>query len=101
MRAAQIQADQMAASHTLTHHVPKSRYPRLQDRLHAVGYHWRATAENVGSGYPNAAAVVTAWMNSPGHSANMVSHRFTQAGAGVATDSNGVRYWVLVFGTPL
>ena len=100
MRAAQLHADQMAASQTLSHTLLRAPYPRLQDRMNAAGYHWRGMTENLAQGYPSTASVMTAWMNSPGHRANLVSTRLTETGVGVATGKDGHRYWVQVFATP-
>ncbi|MGB7981807.1 MAG: CAP domain-containing protein [Candidatus Nanopelagicales bacterium] len=52
------------------------------DRMRAVGYEWRAAGENIAAGQPTAQAVVTAWLNSPGHCANIMSDRFTEIGVG-------------------
>ena len=100
MRAAQLQADQMAALNTMAHDLPRARYPTLDSRLEAVGYRMQASGENVAEGYPSAAAVLAGWMTSPGHRANIVSTAFTQMGAGMATASNGRRFHAQVFGTP-
>lgn len=100
MRAAQIQADQMASALTMAHDLPRARYPSMDDRFEAVGYNYRASGENVAAGYPSAAAVVAGWMTSPGHRANITSGNFTEMGAGVATGKNGRRYWAQAFGTP-
>jgi uncharacterized protein YkwD len=100
MHAAQLQADQMAASLTMAHDLPRARYKTMDDRLEAVGYHYRAAGENVAEGHPSAAAVVAGWMTSPGHRANIVSRNYYEMGAAVATGKNGRRFWVQVFGTP-
>ena len=100
MRAAQIQADQMAAALTMSHDLPRARYPGIEDRFKAVGYDYAASGENVAAGYPSAAAVVAGWMTSPGHRANITSTNYAEMGAGVATGKNGRRYWAEVFGAP-
>lgn len=100
MRAAQLQADQMAATLTMAHDLPHARYPSMDDRIAVVGYSYRAAGENVAEGYPSASAVVAGWMTSPGHRANIVSPHFTEMGAGVATGKNGRRFWAQVFGAP-
>ena len=41
-----------------------------------------AVAENIAYGYRSASAVVRAWMNSPGHRANVLSSRWTHVGCG-------------------
>jgi uncharacterized protein YkwD len=98
MHAAQIQADQMAAALTLSHELPRARYPTIDDRFAAVGYNYFASGENVAAGYPSAAAVVAGWIISPGHRANITSTNYNEMGAGVATSKNGRRYWAEVFG---
>ena len=100
MRAAQLQADQMAATLTMAHELPRARYPTMEDRLRAVGYTYAASGENVAEGYPTASAVVAGWMTSPGHRANITSGNFTEMGAGVATGKNGRRFWAQVFASP-
>lgn len=100
MRAAQLQAVQMAALNTMAHDLPHAAYPSLDSRLAAVGYRMRASGENVAEGYPSATAVLAGWMTSPAHRANIVSTHFTQMGAGVATASNGHRFHAQVFGSP-
>ena len=100
MRAAQLQAEQMAATLTMAHDVPRARYRTMKDRLGTVGYRFRAAGENVAEGHTSAAAVVAGCMTSPAHRANIVSAHYTEMGAGVATGKNGHRFWAQVFGTP-
>jgi Uncharacterized protein with SCP/PR1 domains len=100
MRAAQLQANQMAAALRMAHELPEARYSTMDDRLTAVGYHYRAAGENVAEGQPDAAFVVAGWMKSPGHRANIVSANYAEMGAAVAMGKNGRRFWVQVFGTP-
>jgi uncharacterized protein YkwD len=100
MRAAQIQADQMASAHRLDHDLPGAAYPTLSSRLDAVSYTMGAAGENIGEGYRNPAEAVSGWMSSAGHRANILSTRYTQTGTGVATASNGTVYWAQVFGRP-
>lgn len=65
-------------------------------RLTRAGFTWRAWSENVAAGQRTAHDVVTAWMNSAGHRANMLSSSFTTIGVGVATGADGSRYWTMV-----
>lgn len=67
-------------------------------RLDRAGYAWRAYGENVAWNQQSPAAVMDAWMNSPGHRANILNCSFTEIGVGVAR-SNGP-YWTQDFGTP-
>lgn len=54
--------------------------------------------ENIAYGYPTAPTVMEAWMNSPGHRANILRPQFTHVGMGVKRDASGRRYWVQNFG---
>jgi uncharacterized protein YkwD len=98
--AARIQADQVVAAGRLEHVVPDARYPTLENRLDAAGYRWRAAGENLAFGQPDAAAVVTTWMQSPGHRANILHTTFTEIGVAHLIDANGRPYYVQVFGRP-
>jgi uncharacterized protein YkwD len=100
MRAAQLHAEQMASLGQMAHVLPGARYPEPQDRLAAVGYRWQAYAENVAYGQSSPAAVVTAWMGSPGHRANILNPGLTELGTAVATGSDRRPYYVQVFGNP-
>ena len=42
-----------------------------------------------------------AWMNSPGHRANILSKNYTQIGVGAAKKSNGTLYWTQEFLKPI
>ena len=59
-----------------------------------------STGENIAAGQSSASDVVTAWMNSSGHRANILNSGFTQLGVGYAQDSTGTygHYWVQMFG---
>jgi len=100
MRAAQLQANQMAALNRMAHELPGASYPTMDSRLAAVGYRRSYAGENVAEGYPNAAAVVAGWMTSPGHRENIVSTDYTEMGAGVAPAQNGRLFYVQVFARP-
>lgn len=53
---------------------------------------YRTAGENIAIGYSTPASVVDAWMNSPGHRANILSRDFSAIGVGY--DQNG---WVQLF----
>jgi uncharacterized protein YkwD len=48
-----------------------------------ISYNWRALGENVGYG-GSIAQIHTAYLNSPGHKANILDRRWTHMGTGVA-----------------
>jgi uncharacterized protein YkwD len=100
VRAAQIQATQMASLRKMAHDLPGAEYPSMSSRLAAVGYKMAASGENVADGHPTPTAVVAGWMTSQAHRDNMLSTRFTEMGAAVAMADNGRPYWVQVFGRP-
>jgi uncharacterized protein YkwD len=56
-----------------------------------------ARAENIAYGQPDAAAVMTAWMTSPGHRANILDCSLTRLGVGVAEGVGGP-WWTQLFG---
>jgi uncharacterized protein YkwD len=67
------------------------------DRLQTCGYPYGA-GENIAEGFPDAQSVVNAWLNSPGHKANIENSSYVVTGVGVAEGSNGEIYWVQDFG---
>ena len=58
-----------------------------------------AAGENIAAGYGTPEEVMTGWMNSDGHRANILNSSFGQVGIGYYTDPNGVygTYWVQMF----
>jgi uncharacterized protein YkwD len=54
--------------------------------------------ENIAYGYPTVRAVMSGWMHSEGHRANLLRPEFTHVGLGIKKDSEGRRYWVQDFG---
>ncbi|MGR6914997.1 CAP domain-containing protein [[Actinomadura] parvosata] len=51
-------------------------------RIKATGFAFRRAAENIAQGQPTAAAVVKAWLHSPGHRANLLNCAYTHIGVG-------------------
>jgi uncharacterized protein YkwD len=76
--------------------------PEVTDRLDAAGYdNWTSSfawGENIAYGFTSAAAVMSAWMGSPGHRANILSTSFTEFGVSVQAAANGQLYFTQVFG---
>ena len=101
MRAAQLQADQMARARQMAHVLPNAKYPRPVDRIAAAEYRWYTVGENVAFGQASASKVLDSWMQSRGHRANILNSNFTEMGAGYAVDRTGCPYYVQVFGRPL
>jgi len=68
----------------------------LSDRVNAAGVQWNSIGENIAYGQSNAAAVHEAWMNSPGHRANILTAGFGRIGIGYFL-CQGRPYWVQNF----
>ena len=100
-QAAQGHADEMdAVGRYLGHDSVDGRDPG--DRIDETDYLWRAYRENVASGQHTAKQVVKAWMQSPGHRANILSDNVSEIGIGFAIDDQGGSpYWVQKFAAPL
>ncbi|MCE9623055.1 MAG: CAP domain-containing protein [Actinomycetia bacterium] len=96
--AAQGHSDYQAAIKTMTHDGPYGNSPGT--RMSNAGYSWRTWGENVAYGYIDCSAVITAWMNSPGHRANMLNPAYTNIGIAVAVGSNGYKYWTMDLAAP-
>ena len=69
----------------------------LRKRMDRGGVAGNAWAENVGMGLPTVQAMVEAWMNSPGHRANIQTPRDGAVGLAVSRDVAGRPYWTRVF----
>ncbi len=78
---------------------PVARTPA--DRLAACGYPLGSVSwgENIAYGYSTPSNVMTAWLNSPGHRANIERASFQAIGVGVARAANGTMYWTQNFGS--
>jgi uncharacterized protein YkwD len=100
VHAAQLQSEQMGATSTMDHVLPSAPYPSPPDRLAAVNYDWEAYGENVAMGQRSSTEVVSAWMHSAGHRANILNPRYTELGVGYAIDSAGHPYYAQVFARP-
>ena len=61
------------------------------------GVSYRGSGENIAYGQRSPEEVVTGWMNSPGHRANIMNQNFKNIGVGHAQNSNGTQYWVQLF----
>ncbi|MEU0691449.1 CAP domain-containing protein [Streptomyces uncialis] len=96
-RAAEGHSRDMAERDYFDHTSPDGR--GVGDRVTAAGYEWSAVGENIAVGQPTAVAVVEAWLESPGHRANILNCDYTQMGLGVDTSDGGPR-WTQVFAAP-
>ncbi|KAJ2720694.1 hypothetical protein GGI07_004461 [Coemansia sp. Benny D115] len=85
---AQKHSQYQSSINSMTHSDPAGS---LGTRLTADNISWRGAAENIAWNQPDVAAVMSAWINSSGHYANMVGD-YTRVGFGVYN-----RYWTQDF----
>jgi uncharacterized protein YkwD len=90
--AARNHSAEMASARNLTHTGANGSDPG--ERMKLAGYNpsggW---AENVAAGYPTPDAVMTGWMDSEGHRANILNCSLKSIGVGAARATNGQLYW--------
>jgi uncharacterized protein YkwD len=98
--AALNQARDMAMSDMLGH--TGSDGSSVQDRVEKVGYYWQIVAENIAAGRETSEAVVSLWLDSPGHCANLMNPGITEIGAACFRNpkSKYGTYWALVMAVP-
>jgi uncharacterized protein YkwD len=79
--AARLFSKTLAESGTFSHDGPDGS--TVETRLNAAGYTRRSTwGENIAKGQTTPAQVVTGWLDSDGHCANIMNPNFTQIGVG-------------------
>jgi uncharacterized protein YkwD len=74
--------------------VARDPFTRMTDCGYSAG---GAEGENIAFGQADANDVMNAWLNSPGHKANIEQPSFRSIGVGAATAANGQIYWVQDF----
>ncbi|MER5632819.1 sigma-70 family RNA polymerase sigma factor [Streptomyces nitrosporeus] len=97
-KAASRHSADMAARDYFSHTSPDGTDPGA--RITTAGYRWSTYGENIAKGQSTAAAVMEAWMNSPGHRANILDCAFEEIGVGVEDSPEGP-VWTQNFGTAL
>lgn len=61
------------------------------------GASFRGAGENIAWGQRSPQEVVTGWMNSEGHRANILNKNYTTIGVGYYQNANGTNYWTQLF----
>ena len=92
MNVAEAKSADMAKNNYFSHNSPT--YGSPFDQIKAAGISYRAAGENIAQGQRTPAQVVQAWMDSPGHRANILNANFTHIGVGYVADGN---YWTQQF----
>jgi uncharacterized protein YkwD len=96
--AAQAHSDDMATRNYFSHTSQDGRTPF--QRMAAAGYQFSIAAENIAAGQRTPADVMTGWMNSAGHRANILNCSLKQIGVGYGIGGSYGMYWTQDFGTP-
>lgn len=91
--AAQVRAVEIEKS--FSHTRPDGRYFSTVFAEHGISY--RYSGENIAWGQQSPEEVVTAWMNSAGHRANILNAKFTELGVGYRQNAGGVNYFTQLF----
>ncbi len=98
-RVARIKSQDMIDKKYFAHYSPT--YGSPFQMLESYGLRFSAAAENIAYGQRSAADVMNAWMNSPGHRANILSRSVTHIGVGAAKTANGTLYFTQLFYKPI
>ncbi|PPK68902.1 CAP domain-containing protein [Actinokineospora auranticolor] len=93
--AARKHSQDMAVRGYFDHTSPDGRTP--WDRMRAEGY-TKGGGENIAAGQATPDAVMTGWMNSSGHRANILNCSFGELGVGVYRGGSYRIYWTQAFG---
>jgi hypothetical protein len=100
--AARRKLEDMAAKQYFEHVSPDGKGP--SDLADEAGYSYVVIGENLALGnFANDAELLDAWMNSPGHRANILNEKFSEIGVAVAKkEFQGKMTWLAVqeFGKP-
>lgn len=86
MAAAQAKANDMAKHDYWSHVTPSGVQPWTF--IMAAGYQYEAAGENLAYGFGSSDQVMTAWMNSPEHRANILDANYQDVGFGTANAPN-------------
>lgn len=90
-RMARHKSEDMRDRHYFSHQSPTYGSPFVMMKSYGIAF--RSAGENIAAGQPTPEAVVKAWLNSPGHRANIMNPSFRQIGCGVAFGGYYSVYW--------
>lgn len=90
--AAAVRAREIARSFSHTRPSGAS----FSSELSESGVSYLRAGENIASGQKSAFEVVNAWMNSPGHRANILNSSYSRIGS-ASVNIDGTLYWVQLF----
>ena len=85
-RVARYKSQDMKDNRYFSHTSPT--YGSPYQMMKQFGITYRTAGENIAHGYATPQAVVNAWMNSPGHRANILNASYTHIGVGYVPSGN-------------
>lgn len=91
-RVARYKSQDMKDNRYFSHTSPV--YGSPFEMIRNFGISFRSAGENIARGYATPMAVVSGWMNSSGHRANILNANYTRIGVGYVADGN---YWTQMF----
>ncbi|HZG88118.1 MAG TPA: SafA/ExsA family spore coat assembly protein [Paenibacillus sp.] len=97
-RVARIKSNDMRDKRYFSHTSPTYGSPFTMIKNFGISY--STAAENIAAGQQTAQAVVSSWMNSPGHRANILNKNVTVIGVGLAKGGSYGYYWTQMFIKP-
>ena len=77
--AAQAHADDMKTNDYLSHTAPDGS--TVGTRVTRTGYRWSGVGEHITQGYKNVDEVMSGWLKSDGHCANLINPGFSELGS--------------------
>lgn len=92
---ANVKAKDMATKNYFSHTSPT--YGSPFDMLQHFGVSYRSAGENIAAGQRTPQEVMTAWMNSSGHRANILNSTYTELGVGYYKGGSYGTEWVQLF----
>ncbi|GMF37063.1 unnamed protein product [Phytophthora fragariaefolia] len=91
-------SEDMAAKDYMAHN--GSDGSTMEERITEAGFIWTAVGENVAAGQETVSDVMTAWMNSPEHKANILGdYKMFGTAYAYSADTTYQHYWTQDFGT--
>lgn len=94
-RVARYKSVDMRDKNYFSHDSPTYGSPFTMMKNFGISY--RSAGENIAAGQTTAQEVVQAWMNSPGHRANILNANYTYIGVGYAIGGTQRHYWTQMF----
>ncbi|MBA4602309.1 CAP domain-containing protein [Thermoactinomyces mirandus] len=94
-KVADRKSQDMKEKHYFDHQSPTYGSPFEMLQKHGIPF--RAAGENIAAGQKTAKEVTNGWMNSEGHSANILNPDYTHIGIGYVQGGDYGTYWTQIF----